>query len=78
MLPLTHSSDILLSSEKPVERFTDLNQAEVSDLAQLTQKAMEVVMEYYKTESCQVAIQDGPAAGQTINVRAKSVYVFCI
>ncbi|KAG7153712.1 Nitrilase and fragile histidine triad fusion protein NitFhit-like [Homarus americanus] len=58
---------ILVTSERPAKRLVELQVPEISDLAQLTQKALEVVMCQYKPESCQIAIQDGPAAGQTID-----------
>lgn len=58
---------ILLAPERPAKRFINLTAAEISDLAQLTQKALKVVMSHYEPKRCQVAIQDGPAAGQSID-----------
>ncbi|KAK8379460.1 hypothetical protein O3P69_019392 [Scylla paramamosain] len=58
---------VLLTPERPALRLAHLSAAEVSDLAQLTQRTLDVVMDHYRPDSCQVAIQDGPAAGQTID-----------
>ncbi|KAK8732804.1 hypothetical protein OTU49_006934 [Cherax quadricarinatus] len=58
---------VLLTPERPAKRFHQLQVPELSDLAQLTQKALEVIMCCYQEKTCQIAIQDGPAAGQTID-----------
>lgn len=60
--------DTLITPEKPSKRLADLLPAEVSDVAQMTQKALKVLLEVYNPESFQIGIQDGPAAGQTIDV----------
>lgn len=65
---LTQSLDILVTPERPAKCLINLTAAEISDLAQITQTALKVLMHHYNPEMCQVAIQDGPAAGQTISV----------
>ncbi|KAK7071244.1 Nitrilase [Halocaridina rubra] len=57
---------ILLTPEKPVKRLCDMSSAEVCDSIQLIQIASVVVIKKYNPESIQIVIQDGPAAGQTI------------
>ncbi|CAL4184787.1 unnamed protein product [Meganyctiphanes norvegica] len=56
----------LITPERPVKRFSQLNSAEVSDVAQMTLIVHRILSEKYNAESCNIAIQDGPDAGQTI------------
>ncbi|XP_069163018.1 nitrilase and fragile histidine triad fusion protein NitFhit isoform X2 [Procambarus clarkii] len=58
---------ILLTPERPASRLHNLQVSEISDLAQLAQKAVEIIMCHYQVKACNIAIQDGPAAGQTID-----------
>lgn len=57
---------VLVTPERPAKRFLDLTASEICDLVQLTQIVLEIIIQEYEPESFQVALQDGPAAGQTI------------
>ncbi|XP_069142377.1 nitrilase and fragile histidine triad fusion protein NitFhit-like [Argopecten irradians] len=57
---------VLVSTIRPVERFGDLSQAELSDLFSTVQKVARIVEEHYKATSLTVSVQDGPEAGQTV------------
>lgn len=57
----------LITPEKPSKRLADLLPAEVSDVAQMTQKALKILLKAYNPTSYQIGIQDGPSAGQTID-----------
>jgi len=50
-----------------VTRFRDLTPSEVSDLWSSVQRVGCVVEQHYKGEALTMAIQDGPAAGQTVD-----------
>lgn len=55
---------------RPLERFIDLNEGEVSDFSQAIVTTIHVVNNAYSSKSVQVAIQDGKWAGQTVKVRS--------
>lgn len=57
---------VLVTPERPAKRLTDMKKTEICDLIQLTQIAVEVIIKEHEPETLQVAIQDGSAAGQTI------------
>lgn len=57
---------VLVCPVREAARLTDLTPPEVSDLAQLTQAVVNLITTHYQTPLVSIAIQDGPAAGQTI------------
>lgn len=57
---------MLVASLRPAERFSDLTQAEVSDLFTLVQKVSNITQEQFGATSLTVTIQDGSQAGQTV------------
>ncbi|KAK9823986.1 hypothetical protein WJX72_006802 [[Myrmecia] bisecta] len=57
---------VLVSPKRVVKRFADLTADEISDLWTLVQKVGKVVEPQHKATSLTLAIQDGPAAGQTV------------
>lgn len=57
---------VLVSPIRVVHRFADLNPAEVSDLWGLAQLVGKTLEPHYSAQSLTLAIQDGPAAGQTV------------
>lgn len=58
---------VLVSSKRVVPRFTDLTPEEVSDLWVLAQRVGVAVESHFGATSLTLAIQDGPAAGQTVS-----------
>ena len=57
---------VLVSPLRVVDRFSDLTEAEVSDLFLSTQRIARVVEQEFGASSVSIAIQDGPEAGQTV------------
>ncbi len=57
---------VLVSPRRVVPRLTDLSQAEVSDLFMTVQRVGRMVERVYEATSLNVAIQDGPDAGQSV------------
>lgn len=57
---------VLVSSKRVVPRFTELTGEEVQDIWSLAQKVGSVIEEHFEATSLTFAIQDGPAAGQTV------------
>ncbi|XP_068219814.1 nitrilase and fragile histidine triad fusion protein NitFhit [Palaemon carinicauda] len=57
---------VLVTPERSAKRFTDLTSSEICDIVQLTQIVLEIIIQEYEPENVQIALQDGPAAGQTI------------
>ncbi|KAK3893426.1 hypothetical protein Pcinc_002750 [Petrolisthes cinctipes] len=57
---------VLLCPKRDAARLVDLTSPELSDLAQLTQATVNLITTHCQTPTVQIAIQDGPAAGQTI------------
>ncbi|KAL2916068.1 Dinucleoside triphosphate hydrolase [Polyrhizophydium stewartii] len=62
----THSTDVLVVSRRPVMRFNDLTDDEVSDLFRSVQTISKVIEHEYKAESLSITLQDGPHAGQSV------------
>ena len=60
---------MLISTERVVANFNELNKAEVSDLAQTLVLVLKILRKEFKNEQVmQIAIQDGPEAGRTMDV----------
>ncbi|KAJ1651611.1 Dinucleoside triphosphate hydrolase [Dispira simplex] len=57
---------VLIVPKRLVPRFADLTPDEVSDLFLSTQTIGRVIEKHFLGESLTMAIQDGPAAGQTV------------
>ncbi|KAK7102718.1 hypothetical protein V1264_020900 [Littorina saxatilis] len=57
---------MLIASLRPVERLSDLTQAEVSDLFSLVQRVSNLTQRLFNASAVTVAVQDGPDAGQTV------------
>ena len=57
---------VLVSPRRVTPRLSDLSQAEVSDLFLTVQRVGRMVERVYKASSLNVAIQDGPDAGQSV------------
>lgn len=57
---------VLVSPRRVVPRLSDLSQAEVSDLFLTVQRVGRMVERVYDATSLNVAIQDGPEAGQSV------------
>lgn len=68
------SGHVLISPKRVVARYRDLSKEEISDLWQLTQEVGDRIEKHFKAESLSLCIQDGPAAGQTV----EHVHVHCI
>ncbi|KAL5013974.1 hypothetical protein ScPMuIL_008244 [Solemya velum] len=62
-LTLVH---VLVSSLRHAKRLADLSQPEVSDLFTAVQTISRVIEKHFSVSSLTVAIQDGPASGQTV------------
>ena len=60
---------MLVSPLRIVKRFTDLTPAETADLFQVCRLVSEAVETEFKAQSLTVTIQDGPQAGQSVEVR---------
>lgn len=56
----------LIISRRVVPRFTDLTPEEVSDLWHTAQVIANPLQTFFKGEALNLAIQDGPAAGQSV------------
>ena len=57
-----------MSSIRPACRFSDLTPAEVTDIFKVTQVVTKAIEDHYGASSSTVSIQDGPDAGQTVQV----------
>ncbi|KAI4148172.1 MAG: hypothetical protein LQ341_001657 [Variospora aurantia] len=57
---------VLVSPRRPAKRLSDLNHAEISDLFLTVQQVGRMVERFYGASSLNIAIQDGPAAGQSV------------
>ncbi|KAL9603448.1 MAG: hypothetical protein Q9219_001135 [cf. Caloplaca sp. 3 TL-2023] len=57
---------VLVSPRRPAKRLSDLNNAEVADLFLTVQQVGRMVERFYGGSSLNIAIQDGPAAGQSV------------
>ena len=57
---------VLVSPRRVTPRFSDLSQAEVTDLFMTVQNVGRMIEHVYKASSLNIAIQDGPAAGQSV------------
>ena len=65
---LNFPEDMLVASFRPAQHISDLTQAEVSDLFSLVQRVSDITQKQFQTSSVTVAVQDGPDAGQTVQV----------
>lgn len=72
---LNTNTDVLVAPLRPVQRLHELSSAEVADLFQTVQKVEAVMGRVHNTSSTTVSVQDGPLAGQTIQVRTVQTYV---
>ncbi|XP_071817912.1 bis(5'-adenosyl)-triphosphatase-like isoform X2 [Apostichopus japonicus] len=61
---------ILISPLRLVERFAGLTQNEIADLFQTAQSVSKNLEGHFKATSLSIAIQDGPDAGQTVQLEA--------
>ncbi|KAI4202987.1 MAG: hypothetical protein LQ350_002204 [Teloschistes chrysophthalmus] len=57
---------VLVSPLRAAKRLSDLNHAEVTDLFMTVQEVGRMVERVYGASSLNIAIQDGPAAGQSV------------
>lgn len=57
---------VLVSPLRAAKRLSDLNHAEVTDLFLTVQQVGRMVERVYGASSLNIAIQDGPAAGQSV------------
>jgi len=57
---------VLVCPQRVVPRLSDLSAAEVQDLFQTVQKVGGMIERVFQGTSLNIAIQDGPAAGQTV------------
>lgn len=57
---------MLVSPRRAAKRLSDLNQTEITDLFSTVQQVGRMVERFYGASSLNVAIQDGPAAGQSV------------
>ncbi|KAL8871384.1 MAG: hypothetical protein Q9174_002769 [Haloplaca sp. 1 TL-2023] len=57
---------VLVSPLRAAQRLSDLNHAEISDLFLTVQQVGRMVERVYGASSLNIAIQDGPAAGQSV------------
>ncbi|KAL8947368.1 MAG: hypothetical protein Q9222_006346 [Ikaeria aurantiellina] len=57
---------VLVSPRRVAGRLSDLNHAEVTDLFMTVQQVGRMVERVYGASSLNIAIQDGPAAGQSV------------
>ena len=65
-----------MASKRCEKRLTDLTVAETADLFQLAKIAQKMLQKYYDVSSVTVNVQDGPRAGQTVEVRVNASSVF--
>ncbi|XP_077984485.1 bis(5'-adenosyl)-triphosphatase-like isoform X2 [Glandiceps talaboti] len=59
---------VLVSPVRVVPRFKDLTAEEITDLFQSTQVIANVIEKHFHSTSLTIAIQDGPEAGQTVEL----------
>lgn len=57
---------VLVSPLRAARRLSDLDQAEVTDLFLTVQQVGKMIERVYGASSLNIAIQDGPAAGQSV------------
>ncbi|RPA80912.1 HIT-like protein [Ascobolus immersus RN42] len=57
---------VLVIPKRVVPKTTDLTPAEITDLFQTVQVVQNALIKAYKAEGFNIAIQDGPVAGQTV------------
>ncbi|GMH43612.1 hypothetical protein BSKO_11534 [Bryopsis sp. KO-2023] len=65
---------VLISPKRIVRRFKDLSPEEVGDVWSLAQRVGAGLESHLKVDSLTLAIQDGPAAGQTV----PHVHIHCL
>lgn len=58
---------VLVCPRRIVPRFTQLSPEEVTDLFQAVHVVSKAIETYYKADALNIAIQDGPLAGQSID-----------
>ena len=58
-----------MSTSRVVSRFVDLSVAEVCALSQMCVVAHRALCRAHNVAHCEVALQDGPLSGQTVQVR---------
>lgn len=74
VMNLNTNTDVLVAPLRPVQRLHELSSAEVADLFQTVQKVEAVMGRVHNTSSTTVSVQDGPLAGQTIQVTTVQRY----
>lgn len=65
---LNSSTDVLVAPIRVCKRLFELTVEEVGDLFRVVQNVQYVIESVYKTTSTTIVVQDGPLAGQTIQV----------
>jgi len=60
---------VLVSPVRVAPRFPDLTREETEDLFELVRKVTAALEEEYSCSSVTISIQDGPDAGQSVQVR---------
>ncbi|XP_063724259.1 bis(5'-adenosyl)-triphosphatase-like [Symsagittifera roscoffensis] len=57
---------VLVASDREAKRFNDLSPEEVSDLFKLVHRISPIIQKVFNATALTIAIQDGAAAGQTV------------
>lgn len=57
---------VLVLPRRPVPTLDRLREEEMADLMRLTHRVVKMIKHCYHTQAVTVAVQDGPAAGQTV------------
>ena len=60
--------DVLIAPFRVVQRLKDMTIEEVHDMFQMVQRVGKKIEKHYNSTSLTIAIQDGPEAGQSVNV----------
>ena len=60
--------DVLIAPFRVVQRLKDMTVEEVHDMFQMVQRVGKKIEKHYNSTSLTIAIQDGPEAGQSVNV----------
>lgn len=63
------SGHVLVCPQRSVKRMSELTPEEVYDVFLLAQKVGTVAQQIYSAASLTFAVQDGPEAGQTVQVK---------
>jgi diadenosine tetraphosphate (Ap4A) HIT family hydrolase len=70
-----HLVDVLVAPLRKALRMGDLTQEEIGDIFGLVKQVQAVMEAVYQARSSTLSVQDGPDAGQTINVSALHIFL---